>query len=1420
MKKATNDGKRGGTLEGKPHKNKQGKDVGGIKAVVTDAGNKPVELEGGEVIINKQASKKHWKLLSKINQSAGNGVPIHKPTDPHDEDPLEEYKGGGNIDFNVNHVPNKWIINYAKKIKEKHPEVWKLGGNIFGNEAFKNLSRVSERGYWLDSEEWMYKKWQSFLARHQHDFRIAGVIAVLKWGGKVNKGWAYMKDLIEAEIKKREGKKDKSKFNNGGNVVTYKQKFNKKYGFELDESHSLAEIAKITKLKLSALQAIYDKGIGAYKTNPQSVRPNVKSKEQWAMARVYSAVMGGKAAKVDANELERGRKYADGGSVGFENELFNELAQHDAPSFKKGGGINQYFDPFTEKSINKIYVSIRIGNESGQKIDDGKRLYAEYEIKSVEEKPFKELKEGTLNGILGVSGSSYNISDWLSHRNCLVLMNVDDFVEINNTEQVLYKDVDYLMKNSLDVFFRLFDRKQKGEQEYEDVLSNIFKHLSKEFELESHTSRNSKALYYYSLITNQYNSMSFLRWLAKQNRVSSPEQLEQLLYQYVTDGSGDSDYNHWQSPSKESFDGTKDEVIIVIQKAILSAASAYRDESEWLMKDAKLNVPNGSQLFFVLGGYHNYQEKYEEMISKYNLRDRYKIYFVRQKDIDKYQQRSWNNKDVRYRKENEILKNMVDNKMLKAFDDVINQILEAYENAVFKAVDDYGFDGNLLENEQITIMYNAYMEKFLDILEQSKKEASITLSKYAFIFAVDNFKQYLREKESELQGQQAEIVDNYGDSPYISSIIRGVFFNALYDVPIDEIAETIKGKIGSDLYRVYQAKDIRFKKGGELSKGTKAEMEHRDTIDKFKKRGVSDRQVAESIAKDHLKEDPKYYTKLMKMESKKSDGGLVNNTKYAMWEGNVADALSDMLDISYNDAQGIIEANDYYVKEAYRKGWSSDATAKGLNKRATMFEDGGNVWRYPSFDMNEAGNFAATIDGKNYEVIYRDDKTQLYDLYQDGKVLKSDKDLFQLFKFDKGGNLEAKVKSKLSKSFALPFELAVYVPSTRGADEVISDAEFRARVKEVEIYLSNLFGGFSKSDIDGGYMSSEKGLITENVAKVTAFGQQQGFEDKLPQLIEKISEWCEKWTQESMGFEFEGDLFYVEKGFKYAGGGNVSKKDKVRRVMHEYKQGTLHIGTSGKIVKDRQQAVAIALSEAGLSKKADGGSITINRETNREEYIKRLLDGVTTLPKANPYAPSKTNEVSFKSVDFTKPIRNDESRAFINTSIYTSEMDYVIGGFAHYKLNNIKVIGNDNPFSVAKLKILVRERIEVMIDDFKDEVSTNIADMELYFDSESMDKDTEAELNNLFKTYLSESVMYTDTERLAEQIMQHQSFNTWMARISQRVLEYQNRLTYKGEVNDTTGLSMNISDIEEITYNSALEQLLEKLSIITQQNHA
>ena len=45
------------------------------------------------------------------------------------------------------------------------------------------------------------------------------------------------------------------------------------------------------------------------------------------------------------------------------------------------------------------------------------------------------------------------------------------------------------------------------------------------------------------------------------------------------------------------------------------------------------------------------------------------------------------------------------------------------------------------------------------------------------------------------------------------------------------------------------------------------------------------------------------------------------------------------------------------------------------------------------------------------------------------------------------------------------------------------------------------------------------------------------------------------------------------------------KQKKVSKVMREFKKGKLNIGQSNKKVKNRKQAVAIALNEAGIKQK-------------------------------------------------------------------------------------------------------------------------------------------------------------------------------------------------------------------------------------------
>ena len=102
-------------------------------------------------------------------------------------------------------------------------------------------------------------------------------------------------------------------------MVTNKEKYNKKYKYPKGTSHSMADIAKKTGIKKSILQQVYNRGVGAWKNNPGSVRlksgkkgPGPRSakmgKEQWAMARIYSFVMGGTTQKTTDADLWAKRK--------------------------------------------------------------------------------------------------------------------------------------------------------------------------------------------------------------------------------------------------------------------------------------------------------------------------------------------------------------------------------------------------------------------------------------------------------------------------------------------------------------------------------------------------------------------------------------------------------------------------------------------------------------------------------------------------------------------------------------------------------------------------------------------------------------------------------------------------------------------------------------------------------------------------------------------------------------------------------------------------------------------------------------------------------------------------------------------------------------------------------------------------------
>ena len=113
----------------------------------------------------------------------------------------------------------------------------------------------------------------------------------------------------------------------------------------------LAEKVKIhnakSKYKVTTgmLQTVYNRGVGAYRTNPSSVRPNVTGPEQWAMARVNSylkIVAGSKSPKHDKDLLPSGhpsstKKMDDGYYVDKADKPLNKPFRLPAGSSKKFG---------------------------------------------------------------------------------------------------------------------------------------------------------------------------------------------------------------------------------------------------------------------------------------------------------------------------------------------------------------------------------------------------------------------------------------------------------------------------------------------------------------------------------------------------------------------------------------------------------------------------------------------------------------------------------------------------------------------------------------------------------------------------------------------------------------------------------------------------------------------------------------------------------------------------------------------------------------------------------------------------------------------------------------------------------------------------------------------------------------------------
>lgn len=160
---------------------------------------------------------------------------------------------------------------------------FKRGGTSVGVARANQLK--NKEGLSLDTVKRMF----SFFSRHeratkggqgfkkgQKGYPSAGRIAWALWGGDAGQSWSRR---IWQREKKKLAKADSSKVSDS---------VEKGLKNKLEAHREKVGSDKRKQTTLAKLKVVYNRGIGAYRTNPSSVRPTVKSPQQWASARVNS----------------------------------------------------------------------------------------------------------------------------------------------------------------------------------------------------------------------------------------------------------------------------------------------------------------------------------------------------------------------------------------------------------------------------------------------------------------------------------------------------------------------------------------------------------------------------------------------------------------------------------------------------------------------------------------------------------------------------------------------------------------------------------------------------------------------------------------------------------------------------------------------------------------------------------------------------------------------------------------------------------------------------------------------------------------------------------------------------------------------------------------------------------------------------
>ena len=182
-------------------------------------------------------------------------------------------------------------VGEAEDLKENYPEIWRKGGNIKGNEQFAKLAPIAKRGGMPDgeAEENAVRLREAWVARHEGDHQLAGVVAQIKWLAVGSRGLDHMRATIRDAKEKLKDRSDASVATRSEERTALRRAYWERAMQELDRTemqYKATAKAQFAREKKRVTNAIASAGTVAIAESRvrQMYRTNGEFEDDWRVA--------------------------------------------------------------------------------------------------------------------------------------------------------------------------------------------------------------------------------------------------------------------------------------------------------------------------------------------------------------------------------------------------------------------------------------------------------------------------------------------------------------------------------------------------------------------------------------------------------------------------------------------------------------------------------------------------------------------------------------------------------------------------------------------------------------------------------------------------------------------------------------------------------------------------------------------------------------------------------------------------------------------------------------------------------------------------------------------------------------------------------------------------------------------------------